>query len=607
MDTPTPKRKHFSPYQGDGEHLDDGMHGIKSNSSPSLSTTGHLFRNGTDTNKIEIINASFHDVNEFNDDIKTPQVPTKTKRTRTSTSNVKSKNKDKNAGSKSATTPKKRGRRPANGDADDITRDLLEPPDVVNLREVLLAKAAPNVKQHELAPVRGGTVLNLDLEQASLADSHDTLKSASEARKLADQNNIIIVPSFASWFDYNSIHAIEKRALPEFFNNSNQSKTPEVFLAFRNFIIDTYRLNPIEYLSVTTCRRSLSGEVCAIMRIHAFLEQWGLINYHVEPPEPMPSFMSLNPTNQFHLISNAQEESKPTTDEGNSQNGRPSKKVALEMFNTEHRDSDSPDEDEEAQKARANAFGLRLDDYAYHNAIFQAKGAATLSREWTEAETLLLLEAIELFKDDWHKVCKHVGNRRQDECILHFLRLPIEDPFLLEDERPSPAVDYQPIPFSKSGNPLMSTLAFLASDVDSKIAASAAKAALKEFSRLADDNSTKDEPIDDKNLSIAADRALKAAASTSRHLASIEERKIKSLITNLVDTQLKKLDIKMKHFEELDTILDKEKETTANQRKQLIKEQKEFETEQVRAANFRAGQIQVQNMINPDPPVSTTR
>ena len=153
----------------------------------------------------------------------------------------------------------------------------------------------------------------------------------------------------------------------------------------------------------------------------------------------------------------------------------------------------------------------------------------------------------------------------------------------------------------------MSTLAFLASDVDSKIAASAAKAALKEFSRLADDNSTKDEPIDDKNLSIAADRALKAAASTSRHLASIEERKIKSLITNLVDNQLKKLDIKMKHFEELDTILDKEKETIANQRKQLIKDQKEFETEQVRAANFRAGQIQVQNMINPDPPVSTTR
>ena len=402
MDTQSQKRKHFSPYPGDGKHLDDGTIGIKSNSSSSLSTTCHLFSNGRDTKKIDLINAPFNDIKEFNDDIKTPQVPTKTKRTRTSTSNAKSKSKEKSLGSKSTVaTPKKRGRKPANGDADDISRDLFEPPDVVNLREISLAKTAPNVKQHELAPVRGGTMLDLDLDQASLADSHDSLRSVAEAKRLADQNNIIIVPSFASWFDYNSIHAIEKRALPEFFNNSNQSKTPEVFLAFRNFIIDTFRLNPIEYLSVTTCRRNLSGDVCAIMRIHAFLEQWGLINYHVEPPEPRPSFLNPNPTNQFHLIHNAQEESElAPEDKGNSQNGNPNKRASLQMFNVEHRESDSPDEDEDAQRARANAFGLRLDDYAYHSAIFQAKGAATLSREWTEEETLLLLEAIELFRDD---------------------------------------------------------------------------------------------------------------------------------------------------------------------------------------------------------------
>jgi SWI/SNF related-matrix-associated actin-dependent regulator of chromatin subfamily C len=53
-------------------------------------------------------------------------------------------------------------------------------------------------------------------------------------------------------------------------------------MAYRNFMIDTYRLNPNEYLSVTACRRNLAGDVCAIMRIHAFLEQWGLINYQVD-------------------------------------------------------------------------------------------------------------------------------------------------------------------------------------------------------------------------------------------------------------------------------------------------------------------------------------
>ena len=53
-------------------------------------------------------------------------------------------------------------------------------------------------------------------------------------------------------------------------------------MAYRNFMVDTYRLNPREYLTVTACRRSLTGDVCAIIRVHAFLEQWGLINYQVD-------------------------------------------------------------------------------------------------------------------------------------------------------------------------------------------------------------------------------------------------------------------------------------------------------------------------------------
>ena len=62
------------------------------------------------------------------------------------------------------------------------------------------------------------------------------------------------------------------------------------YMAYRNFMVDTYRLNPNEYLTITACRRNLAGDVCAIMRIHAFLEQWGLINYQVDQdlrPTPM--------------------------------------------------------------------------------------------------------------------------------------------------------------------------------------------------------------------------------------------------------------------------------------------------------------------------------
>merc|ERR1719195_615227 len=87
-------------------------------------------------------------------------------------------------------------------------------------------------------------------------------------------------------------------------------------------------------------------------------------------------------------------------------------------------------------------------------------------------------------------VCEHVGSRTQDECILHFLRLPIEDPYLEDPEAGGGALGplaFQPIPFSSSGNPIMSTVAFLASVVDPRVASSAAKDALEEFAQIKDE------------------------------------------------------------------------------------------------------------------------
>ena len=104
----------------------------------------------------------------------------------------------------------------------------------------------------------------------------------SSARShLMTQAHAIILPSYSTWFDMHQIDEKEKRALPEFFNNRNRSKTWAVYKDYRDFMINTYRLNPQEYLTVTACRRNLAGDVCAIMRVHAFLEQWGLINYQV--------------------------------------------------------------------------------------------------------------------------------------------------------------------------------------------------------------------------------------------------------------------------------------------------------------------------------------
>lgn len=76
------------------------------------------------------------------------------------------------------------------------------------------------------------------------------------------------------------------------------------------------------------------------------------------------------------------------------------------------------------------------------------------AKPWTEQESLLLVEGMEMFRDDWNKIADHVGSRTQQECISQFLRIPIEDPFFESGPQTVPTKN-SPIPFSSSGNPLI--------------------------------------------------------------------------------------------------------------------------------------------------------
>ncbi|KAL7627632.1 SWI/SNF and RSC complex subunit Ssr2 [Parahypoxylon ruwenzoriense] len=130
--------------------------------------------------------------------------------------------------------------------------------------------------------------------------SKESIENAAREH-LISQTHAIVLPSYSTWFDMNDVHNIERKALPEFFNSRNRSKTPAVYKDYRDFMINTYRLNPIEYLTVTACRRNLAGDVCAIMRVHAFLEQWGLINYQVDADQ-RPSQVGPPFTGHFQVI-----------------------------------------------------------------------------------------------------------------------------------------------------------------------------------------------------------------------------------------------------------------------------------------------------------------
>jgi SWI/SNF related-matrix-associated actin-dependent regulator of chromatin subfamily C len=125
------------------------------------------------------------------------------------------------------------------------------------------------------------------------ADAQAKAALESSARShFVQQTYATIIPSYATWFDMRYIDFRERKALPEFFNERNRSKTPAVYRDYRDFMINTYRLNPDEYLTVTACRRNLAGDVCAIMRVHAFLEQWGLINYQVSSAQSTLEILS---------------------------------------------------------------------------------------------------------------------------------------------------------------------------------------------------------------------------------------------------------------------------------------------------------------------------
>ncbi|KAL2642035.1 hypothetical protein R1flu_009622 [Riccia fluitans] len=100
-----------------------------------------------------------------------------------------------------------------------------------------------------------------------------------------------LIPTHAGWFNWNHIHQLERLGLPEFFSGKNKLKTPEIYKEHRNFIISKYRENPAKLLKVEDVQGLLTGDgtpqglptgaATGVSRVFDFLDHWGLINYQV--------------------------------------------------------------------------------------------------------------------------------------------------------------------------------------------------------------------------------------------------------------------------------------------------------------------------------------
>ncbi|CEP11580.1 hypothetical protein [Parasitella parasitica] len=408
------------------------------------------------------------------------------------------------------------------------------------------------------------------------------------------QQHEIIIPSYAAWFDMATIHYLESRGLPEFFNNKNKSKNPTIYKEYRDFMVNTYRLNPLEYLTVTACRRNMTGDVCAIIRVHAFLEQWGLINYQMDPTAK-PTAIGPPFEGQIKVIAELPIGlKKPIKKEGEDveivtittqqtlENEKDANHAELSSTSNSTSTFTSTESPTNAYKETNNPaldlnLDLRVNIYEAAAKIYEEKrnietcvSCKTTSKDgyrrdttfvcsdcyeadkipenskkedfskkqliqeeagWTEQEDMFLLEGLDMYPDDWDKVAEHVSTKSRDACIFHYLKLPTADPRIDPEVRRLGLLDFNRE--DEVENPIMSVVAFLAANVRPKVAASAI--------RDVEEDDEKDMELTDDQAQLDALNAtytliMTKIAQFSSHMSGFEKMEI------LVEKERRKLE-----------------------------------------------------------------
>ncbi|XP_072962666.1 SWI/SNF complex subunit SWI3B isoform X1 [Typha angustifolia] len=366
----------------------------------------------------------------------------------------------------------------------------------------------------------------------------------------------ITIPSCSGWFSWGEIHETEKRLLPEFFNGKSASKNPSVYKYFRDSIIGRFRAKPSIKLTFTEARRGLIGDVGSIRRVFDFLEEWGLINY---TPAPKPK------------------EKKEAVERGGERKETPKKLCtnclsvcSLACFTTDKADI----------TLCARCFvrgnyrpGLSSTDFKRVDITEEIK------TDWTDKETLHLLEAILQYGEDWKKVAEHVGSRSEKDCIARFIKLPFGEQFLRPSEDGEDGRIYQNndhgtagpggepskrrrlTPLADATNPIMAQVAFLSAIVGSDVAEAAAQSAIAALCEV-EISSTKIEASGNEEESSANGQPvaelLKEATARAQSQLEKECQDVEQSLSDIVEVQMKEIQDKIVHFEKLESLMEKE-------------------------------------------------
>ena len=208
------------------------------------------------------------------------------------------------------------------------------------------------------------------------------------------------------------------------------------------------------------------------------------------------------------------------------------------------------------------------------DSITGAGGVKREKSDWTDQEILLLLEGIEIYDEDWDQIAAHVGTRSREACVLKFLQLPIEEPYV--DESTSKALNATSgtgvvMPFSQADNPVLSVVAFLAGVVDTKVAARAAGRAVDELkARLKAEANKESLPEDEtNNLERAATVAIGASAAKAHLLGEHQSIENVRLLNQAINMQVRKIESKLSQFDDLEAVLEHERREIERSRQEV--------------------------------------
>ncbi|XP_077215711.1 switch subunit 3 [Tasmannia lanceolata] len=394
---------------------------------------------------------------------------------------------------------------------------------------------------------------------------------------LSSVPNTITIPSHARWFSWNQIHETEHRILPEFFDGKAPAKNPRVYKYYRDSIIKKFRENPSRKITLTEIRRNLVGDVGSIRRVFDFLENWGLINYSAtkqnlkweEKENKTSGLSSPNPNfigSSFDSPLAKKASSRKVCDGCKSVMTIlcfASEKVDLVLCPRCY--------------VRGNyQIGLSSADFKRVEINEETK------TEWTEKETLHLLEALLHYGDDWKKVAERVGSRNEKECVARFIKLPFGEQFMgppaideidkyyetKDTTMASPTKKRLLTPLADASNPIMAQAAFLSAMVGSDVAEAAAQAAVAALSEgnLRTVHGRKVKKIKstaEETEAVAANgdsvtRSLEGEAMEAQASLEKEDQELEQSISNIIDVQMKEIQEKIVHFEGLELQMEKE-------------------------------------------------